>query len=249
MKQILKQVVLMIQFYTRIPIPVSLHVTEGDFAKGVAYAPVAGALIGLICTLCFWAAFRIGNVFFAAAIYFAVYAMITGCLHIDGLGDTFDGLFSNQSKERMLEIMRDSRIGINGLAAVLFLILINIGAVTSIEDQALYQVLFCLPVIGRFGSLCSCFFGKYAREGSGTGRAFFDGCGWPQLVIGAVITLLLCGYFLGLWVLFYLGTVVLMNAAFCQWITEKIGGMTGDTSGAACELSQTLFLVLVLLIG
>lgn len=244
----IKRIVLMLQFYTRIPLPFELPVEEADFGKGIAFAPLVGAVIAGLCMLFFRMGQELGGRYLGAAFYLAFYMVITGCLHVDGLGDTFDGFYSNKPKEKMLDIMRDSRIGTNALAAVLMVTLINFSGIGAINQQVLYPVLFSIPVMGRLGSAAACCFGKYAREGSGTGKAFFSHCRLPQLLIGAGLTLLLCLPFLGLLcsVLMIL-ILVGFNGLFVVWCNRKIGGMTGDTSGAACELSQTLFLLLILL--
>ena len=77
--------------------------------------------------------------------------MTTGGLHIDGLGDTFDAIYSNRDKERILEIMKDSRLGTNSLLAIMFLILLKVGFINSLVQNGLLWLVIFMPVIGRIG--------------------------------------------------------------------------------------------------
>ncbi|GAE88010.1 cobalamin synthase [Acetivibrio straminisolvens JCM 21531] len=75
----------------------------------------------------------------------AAYIVLTGGIHLDGLGDTFDGIFSNKSREKMLEIMRDSRIGTNALLAVVCIIILDYALLSSIPLSYLPRVLLLFP--------------------------------------------------------------------------------------------------------
>jgi len=240
---IIKRFLLMIQFLTRIPLPVNLDVKEEDFGKGLVFAP----LVGLVLGGCLAAAYYVLNAVFpplVTAVGIVVfYIMLTGGLHIDGLGDTFDGLFSNRSKEKILEIMRDSRVGTNAVLAVVCLILINIGMLSEFDPQHVVKVLLLMPVAGRIGSLIGSGISTYARRGEGLGKSFIDYCGYKEIVLGLPI------YFIIFYVV-WAGTGLIASlisaitaAALTWFFSRKIGGATGDILGAVCELNQTFFLI------
>ena len=100
--------ILMIQFMTRYPLPGEVPFTAENFVCGMKWMPLVGLLIGLPAAAVFGLAARFFDANLAA--FFAVLALIliTGGLHLDGLGDTADGLFSNRSPEKMIEIGRAS---------------------------------------------------------------------------------------------------------------------------------------------
>ncbi|HQJ31558.1 MAG TPA: adenosylcobinamide-GDP ribazoletransferase, partial [Syntrophales bacterium] len=108
------------QFLTTIPLPGGKGTGEGDIAGSLPFFPVVGLLIGMAAAagdFVFSLLFPPGV---AAVLTVLLLVLITGGLHLDGLADTADGIFSVRNRERMLEIMRDSRIGTMGVLAVVF---------------------------------------------------------------------------------------------------------------------------------
>lgn len=242
MKEI-KRFVLMLQFFTRIPIKLHLKVTEEDFGKGLIYAPFVGIVIGALLALVSYGLFYLFPKGVAAAIILVLYLMITGGLHMDGLGDTFDGLFSNRSRERMLEIMRDSRVGTNAVLAVISVILLDYAALTAIDNEYILKIILFMPMAGRIGSLTGAAVSSYARSGEGLGRSFIDYCGKKELFWGLLIYCVISFFTLDykLWIILLLPPV----SAFLwvRFFSKKIGGATGDILGAVCELNQCIFLI------
>lgn len=239
----IKRLVLMLQFFTRIPIKLNLEVTDEDFGKGLAYAPFVGIVIGTLLALISYGLFYIFPRPIVAAIVIVLYIIITGGLHLDGLGDTFDGIFSNRSKERMLEIMRDSRVGTNAVLAVVSVLLLNYAALTQISSEYILKIIILMPMAGRIGSLTGAAVSKYARSGEGLGKSFIDHCGKKELLWGlliyAVISFLTFDY--KLWIILLVPPI----SAFLSvnFLGKKIGGATGDILGAVCELNQCIFLL------
>lgn len=234
----------MLQFLTTIPLPVRLDVKEEDFGKGLIFAPVIGLIIGGVLAVSYWAASIIFPNYITAILTFSIYILLTGGLHIDGLGDTFDGLFSNRPKERILEIMRDSRVGTNAVIAIVCVILLDIALLSEINRGYIISFLILMPVAGRIGSLIGAGTSKYARSGAGLGKSFIDYCGLKEIIIGLVI------YFAMFYSIFNLkGLIistfpVLTSLIMIKFFSRKINGATGDILGAVCELNQTLFLLI-----
>ncbi len=239
----IKRLVLMLQFFTRIPIKLNLEVTDEDFGKGLAYAPFVGIVIGTLLALISYGLFYIFPRPIVAAIVIVLYIIITGGLHLDGLGDTFDGIFSNRSKERMLEIMRDSRVGTNAVLAVVSVLLLNYAALTQISSEYILKIIILMPMAGRIGSLTGAAVSNYARSGEGLGKSFIDHCGKKELLWGlliyAVISFLTFDY--KLWIILLVPPISAFLSV--KFLSKKIGGATGDILGAVCELNQCIFLL------
>lgn len=241
----IKRFLLMIQFLTTIPLPVKLDVRQEDFGKGLIFAPIVGVVLGGILAGFYHILNLVFTINITVIVLLAIYILLTGGLHFDGLGDTFDGLFSSRPKERILEIMRDSRVGTNAVLAITSLLLLDWSLLTAISPGYLTKVLILMPVAGRIGSLIGAGVSVYARSGEGLGRSFIDHCGTKEITAGLVI------YFL----IFYItaGNTGLLTAIFpvaaafllVKFFSRKIGGATGDILGAVCELNQMLFLALV----
>jgi adenosylcobinamide-GDP ribazoletransferase len=113
---------------TRIPVP------AGDRGARASWAwPLAGALVALAAGLCGWVALALGTTpGVAAALVLALGMLVTGALHEDGLADSADGLFGGTSRDRRLEIMKDSRVGSFGALALILVTLARWSALTAL---------------------------------------------------------------------------------------------------------------------
>ena len=121
MKSILEKFLILIQFMTRIPIFFNIEYSEEKLGKGIKLLPLVGLLIGVILFFeSFFLLKIIENKLIISILIVITELLVVGLIHIDGLADTFDGIFSYTEKETMLKIMKDSRIGTNG-AVILIL--------------------------------------------------------------------------------------------------------------------------------
>ncbi|MCR4434662.1 MAG: adenosylcobinamide-GDP ribazoletransferase [Clostridiales bacterium] len=238
-----KRFLLMLQFLTAIPLPIKLNVQQEDFGKGLVFAPVVGLVLGGVLMGSYYGLRILFPQYQTAVFIVILYILLTGGLHLDGLGDTFDGVFSNRSKEKILEIMRDSRVGTNAVLAVVSILLVNSALLAGMGQAEAPKIILLMPVAGRIGSLISTGVSNYARSGEGLGKSFIDYCGVREIAVGLPIY----------GVIFFAaaGTAGLMLAAvpvvsayfLVKMLGRKIGGATGDILGAVCELNQTIFLV------
>jgi len=245
----LKRVMLMIGFLTRIPIPFEIDGTEEDYGKGLVFAPVVGFLIGGIITVVYYILKRFFPSGVTSVLLIVAYIMLTGGIHLDGLGDTFDGIFSNRSRERILEIMRDSRIGTNAMLAVVCVIILNYALLNSIPASFVPHAILLFPVAGRIGSLIGAGSSDYAREGEGLGKSFINCCGVKEILQGGAIYFLIFLLVLGLKGLLLAFLTFVTAFITVKFFSKKVGGATGDILGAVCELNQTFFLLLIYLIS
>jgi len=233
----------MVQFLTTIPIKLRLDVKEKDFGKGLIFAPLIGLLLGGILAGAYYGLQLIFPRYITSVMIIILYIVLTGGLHMDGLGDTFDGLFSNRSKERILEIMRDSRVGTNGVLGIVSVLLLNTALIDGINPSNLIFVILLFPVAGRVGSLVGAGASKYARSGEGLGKSFIDYCGVKEILWGLLISCILFYGFAGIKGLESLIFVATSAYLLVKYFSSKIGGATGDVLGAVCEINQTIFLL------
>ena len=243
----LRRFILMLQFLTAIPIKINIKAEREDFGKGLAVAPVVGLVIGALLA---GSSYLLGLLFpstVTAVFTVAIYIALTGGLHLDGLGDTADGLFSNRPKERILEIMKDSRVGTNAVLAVVMVLLLNTALIASF-DSHLYTVLLLLPVAGRIGSLIGSGTSRYAGTSDGPGRWCVECCGRNDIIIGLIIYFIIFAATAGVYGL--LAAVIPPVSAFllAKFLDRKLGGVTGDILGAVCELNQVVFLIAAFLL-
>lgn len=240
---LIKRFILMVQFLTRIPMPVNLDIKEEDFGKGLVFAPVVGLILGGLLAGAYHFLDMVFPSYVTAVFIIILYIALTGGLHLDGLGDTFDGLFSNRSRERILEIMRDSRIGTNALLAVTCVLLLNVGLLSALQREFIIPVLALMPVAGRIGSLIGSGISRYARSGEGLGKSFIEYCGLKEILAGLPVYFALFFIVNGFTGLLMSVTPVLTAFLLTAYFSRKINGVTGDILGAVCELNQTFFLI------
>jgi len=243
----IKRFILMVQFLTAIPIPLKINCDEEDCGKGLVFAPVIGLLLGGILTAFFFILKQFFSPGIVSTLILIIYIGLTGGLHLDGLGDTFDGLFSNRPKERMLEIMRDSRIGTNALLGVVCIILLNYSLLNAFLESFLPKAILLFPVAGRIGTLIGAGSSAYAREGEGRGKSFVHYCTIKEVLIGIFICLLIFFSVMGLDGLLMAFVTFVTGLIIVKFFSRKINGVTGDILGAVCELNQTVFLVIMYL--
>lgn len=190
-----------------------------------------------------------------AAILVVAWLASTGGLHFDGLMDTADGVFSHRSKERMLEIMRDPRTGNFGALTAICTFALKLAAVATLCEHVtlLIPTLLLAPAWARWSELYAIGMFPYARP-EGNGKIWHDSTKAPRdLLIGAAIPLIVAlplAYQFGVIntfsIIIFACTVGMVAA---HWLTEQIGGQTGDTYGAVVEISETGCLVLMALIA
>lgn len=209
-------------------------------APGRAYAafPLVGLLIGGLLWAVAWAGGRVFPPDVAAFAVVVAWVGVTGGLHLDGFGDSCDGLFAAVSVERRLAIMQDSRAGswaVVGLALLLLGKWSGVGAAPPVA-------LVIAPVLGRLVAVLAAYSFPYARRG-GMGGYFRRGLGRAQVAVALVTALAVVGG-LGRGLAAPLGGVLVLVALAAWWGARRLGGgLTGDTYGALCELTEVLTLL------
>lgn len=232
---------LMLSFFTRLPVK-NVEFNEEEFKKGIKYTPLVGGVIGTILVLIAYLTETILSKDVEAFFILIVYIFVTGGLHLDGLSDTCDGIFSNRPQEKMLEIMKDSRVGSFGVVA---LILLLIGDFIFLSKNSLW-IIFIFPIIGRTGTILACSVSKYART-SGMGKIFIENGGEKPCIYVSVFINLLIGIIsvvLGQWTIILAMLLTYVISYFIiRNIKEKLNGITGDVLGFNLEICQILFLI------
>ena len=211
-----------------------------DLEKAPPYFPWVGAVIGMgLFTLHYLLSGRI-PVCFESLGLLLFWTVITGGLHLDGLADTADGCFSSRPQARILEIMKDSRIGTMGVLGLFFILAFKFSSLYYLCERPLAIVLFFSPVFGRFAMLAVMHHLSYARE-KGVGGLFSKkkyGYQKGLLVPGIILVGLT-----GIKGILLICILVLLVWGYMIFLKKKISGYTGDTLGAVCELVETLTLI------
>ncbi|MBW5448015.1 adenosylcobinamide-GDP ribazoletransferase [Cohnella sp. CFH 77786] len=236
------------QFLTRIPVPVSFEYTDAHFRRSVVFYPVAGFAIGGIVIAIGMLLERFLPAPIAGIMLVAVWTFLSGGLHLDGLMDTADGLLSHRSKERMLEIMKDSRVGAMGVIVCIFYLLLKIASVISLlqgDGRQWPVLLLSVPVWSRsfLATAIACW--PYARREQGLGSLYRSVRGKHAVssaLAAAVLTLGIlsaCGRWnapeTGLLLLSFACVTFGIGFGIASAVSRKLGGLTGDVYGALNE--------------
>lgn len=233
--RILHDLVLAFQFLTRIPLP-GKHHGHGGLSGAIKFFPVVGLVIAM-------GAIGLRRILsnhlpplVVATLVLAYLVVITGGFHEDGLADSADGFGGGWTKEKMLEIMRDSRIGSFGALAIGLSLLARYSLLSSLSTARFSSYVIVAHVLCRWTTLPLSFFMQPARtEGQGAGVMRASAL---SLAIGTVIALAIC--YLSMHIAFWLplavaGVVTVTTAAYYQ---KQIGGITGDCFGATNQLTE-----------
>lgn len=227
------------QFLTTFPAVIRRAFTAQELGRAVGFFPLVGLALGGVL-------FGLGSglrlIFplpVVAIFILATWLLLTRALHFDGFLDTCDGLFGGFTPERRLEIMRDSRVGAFGVAGGGMLLLAKYSAIVSL---LYFFGLLLAPVMGRWVLSMAIFAYPYARE-KGLGRDMKDNVRWLQVILATVIAVAAAWFFAGwtgLLAFALVGIVVWLGAGF---ILRRIPGLTGDSYGALCELTELVVLL------
>ncbi len=227
-----------LQFLTILPLGKTKGFPAGKMAP---YFPLAGLVVGLLLVVLdhvLQGYFSPAVVSFLDVLFLAV---VSGALHLDGLADSADGLFSHRSSEEMLKIMKDSRVGTMGLLALIFILGMKWAGLTSIQGpRSLF--LFVIPAYSRGAFTIGIQYLDYLRPEGGTGAPFFNGkrktANLQWLLAPMVLSL-----FIGpKAIVLNLGFVVIVGLVLWYY-KRRLGGITGDMLGALGEVTEAcLFL-------
>lgn len=231
-----------VSFLTLVPIGRVVALDAADVARGLVLFPVVGAGLGALTGGIAVALHPWLPPFAAAGVALAAAVLFTGALHVDALADTFDAA-GGGSRERALEIMRDSRLGTFGVSALVLDLLLKVGAIAALLVRGgSVPALIAAGALSRAASPALAALLPYPRAGAGPGSVL---SGAPPLPAAAAVALGITIAVLAvrgeaLWLSVAAGSVALgLGLVYRRWL----GGATGDCLGAATELCETTVLI------
>ncbi len=241
-----------VRFLSLLPVPGSTQLFNKDevaprLVVGCEYFPLVGLLLALLLWLFVLILTPLVPQLVLAALLVAALVILTGGLHLDGLMDSCDGLFGGSTRERKLEIMRDSRVGSFGALAAICILLLKFALFASIRARSLPLTLLIALPSARWAMVLALRVFPGARP-TGLGAAFHQVVTTKRLLLASIVALaivLIAGQFLGLivWI-----TVGITSLILGFWITRSIGGLTGDSYGAIEEVAEVVALLLLVML-
>lgn len=244
------------QLLTRIPIPVNIPFTPLVLARSTVCYPVVGLVIGGITAAAAWLLEPYVPAMPAAVIILLLWLALSGALHLDGLMDTADGVLSHRSRERMLEIMKDSRVGAMGVIAAAGLLLFKFAVLAELLQTGGFRsgavpLLTAACVWSRTWMIAAIAIWPQARKNEGLG-ALFAGVQTKHLAAGTMLHAIILAALFMLYGFSWAVTGLLLGGGaaitlaiglmIAVWLNRKLGGLTGDTYGAMNEVLECVLL-------
>jgi adenosylcobinamide-GDP ribazoletransferase len=234
-------------------LPVGRVWPDDEAPRSVGWYPWVGWLLGVLAAAALVIVVRltghppVKSAVLVGALIVAGWAIVTRLLHWDGLADTFDGLWGGADPARRLEIMRDSRVGSFGAAAMILVALVQVGAIADFASEGAWWPLVMAPVIARLAVTLAAWELPAARR-DGLGLTAVRAPGMYDRIVAAtaalaLVALLVFGVPSRSFVLAS-GAGVAAAIAVPRLLARPVGGMTGDLFGATLLLTETVVLVM-----
>ncbi len=235
-------VIIAFQLLTRLPTPPLEKITPHNLGRSLLYYPLVGLVIGLLLAALNWLLFS-ATIELTAALVLILWVIITGGLHLDGLGDSADAWIGGYGdRKRTLEIMKDPYCGPAAVVAILLVLITKYASIQHVTEYSQYLALIIIPVLSRSFIVVLFLTTPYVRQ-NGLGeslathlprtQAWFVVC---SVILISILLLKSAGLILLLSAL--LGFIVLR-----WWMLARLKGTTGDTAGAMVELLEVVLLV------
>lgn len=236
-----RALVVALELLTRIPVPVAVEATPSLRGRSLHWYPLVGLILGLL--LAAVAALLPVVPLMAAVVLVAVWVLLTGGLHLDGLADSADAWVGGMGdRERTLAIMKDPACGPAGVVALVLVLLAKVAALAVLLAQG-FVPWWLVPMAAR-GVLPLAFVAlPYVRSG-GMGASLAEQAVRPAIAVAAGIVLLLLALFLpgALW-WWWLAVSAVLFWCWRRGQLARIDGFTGDGAGALVELLETALLL------
>jgi len=229
-----------VMFFTRVPVSSSARHDPEDLQRAAAWFPLVGWLVGAVAAGVWWAAVQVWPPMVASGLSLAVTLLLTGAFHEDGFADVCDGFGGGYTKERVLEIMRDSRVGAFGAIGVVMILGLKWQTVAVLPVTTGAAVLFAGHAVSRAAAVSLMAVLPYVRDPAGKAKPLAT-----ELGGGRLVTALVCGFapvvLLPARCAWSVAAVAVVWWLLGRWFRRRIGGYTGDCLGAAQQATEVVF--------
>ena len=244
----LRRFLVALGYFTRLPIPAWVGWSVEELDRAARYFALVGAVVGVFCAGVLWLALHWWAVPVAVAVSMLASVMLTGAFHEDGLADSADGFGGGYTAERVLEIMRDSRIGSFGALALVLVLLLKFASLCALADGGWWRAaaaLVCAHVLARAAAVYVMRGLPHVRpDAASRAKPVAQAPRAAELVVTVltVVAVLALAYSAQVFGAASLAAAVL--AAFLcaeaarRWFAQRLGGYTGDCLGATQQLAE-----------
>jgi adenosylcobinamide-GDP ribazoletransferase len=239
-----------IMFFTRIPVGIVENYSDDFLNSGSKYLPIIGWIAGGLSGLVFYGSNLILPT--SLSVLFAMVAsiLLTGAFHEDGFADVCDGFGGGWTKERILTIMKDSRIGAYGMIGMFFMLLAKYTALIHIDALYLPFVFIIGHTFSRYWSVHFIYTHNYVRDDiTSKAKPLGKKLKTSEFILAIGITAVTFLIFPSYYIFFTIPTVFFVYYFFARYIKKWIGGYTGDCLGAMQQLTELGFYLSVVILN
>ena len=249
MKQEIRIFFTALMFYTRFPCPQWVDHSESYLNKASRYFTLIGIIVGSISAFSFWVFQFILPAEIALILSMITSILCTGAFHEDGFADVCDGFGGGWTKEKILLIMKDSRVGTYGLAGLGLLLLLKWTCLKAMPLNLTIISIISAHAISRLNAVSLIFTDEYSREDETSKvKPLAKKMSAGELLLAAFFGLLPLLLFKNFSILFALIPLITMRYYLSGYFKKWIGGYTGDCLGTVQQVSEVLFYLSVLVI-
>ncbi len=239
-----------LRFLTILPVGGAIRVDSELFIRSSKYYPLVGLAIGGLLWGFNHLALMVFSAGLTAGLLIAFWVVLTGALHLDGLGDTLDGCYGGRTPADRLRIMKDVHLGSMGVVGLVLLLMIKWVALGELLPSPTLPIfLILIPLAARWTPVFLASFWPYARPEGGLGQGLVQEMGKKELFWATIfawgITIGVAGW-LGLGLM---GVQLLWSLLSGWFFFRKLGGVTGDALGATIETSELLGILFIVGVG
>ena len=231
-----------VMFYTRIPVPRWVNHDADYLNKATKYFPFIGWIVGGIAALVFAGANYLFNLQIAVLLSMISSVLLTGAFHEDGFADVCDGFGGGWTKERILLIMKDSRVGAYGVIGVIFILLLKFYLLISLAPAQIILVLITGHALSRWAASTFILTHQYVRDTDDSkakpvAKQFLV----AHFLIATLLGLIPLLLFKNAYAFLLIIPVYLMKTYLGWYFKKWIGGYTGDCLGATQQACEIIF--------
>ncbi|HHP7241735.1 MAG TPA: adenosylcobinamide-GDP ribazoletransferase [Cyclobacteriaceae bacterium] len=236
-----------LMFYTRIPCPQWVDHASNKLNDATKYFCIIGIIVGSLAAL----VFIISDSIFpkSVAILFSMVSslLITGAFHEDGLADSFDGFGGGWTRDQILSIMKDSRVGTFGAIGLIMILLLKFQALLDLNSTLIPITMITGHTLSRFFSASVIYSSNYVTEKGSKVKPVAQGFSLVSLLVLFFTSWPLLILFKSWFIILATIPLILARSIFINYFQKKIGGYTGDCLGAVQQITEVLFYLSVLL--
>jgi adenosylcobinamide-GDP ribazoletransferase len=254
MKQEIRIFFTALMFYTRIPCPKWVDHAEDYINKATRYFPFIGFIVAAISLLVYYSALYVVSNSIAVFLMMAAGVLTTGAFHEDGFADVCDGFGGGWTKEKILDIMKDSRVGAYGVIGLIFilitkyLLLLELSALSN-KPYEFISLVALVFVASRWMPVTIIYTDEYSREDATSKvKPVAKGVTTKNLLIATLFLILALSATMQVYFVAIILPLIILKWYLSRYFNKWINGYTGDCLGAAQQLSEIVTLISILFI-